>query len=87
MSTNALADSEILPITVFPYPTASSVKIDLRQNIASDINVYNANGQLLSQQNTNQQLVDLDLSQFPAGLYLVQVVNGRQNTMLKVVKK
>lgn len=87
LSTNALADSEILPITVFPNPTASSVKIDLRQNIASDINVYNANGQLLSQQNTNQQLVDLDLSQFPAGLYLVQVVNGRQNTMLKVVKK
>jgi uncharacterized repeat protein (TIGR01451 family) len=88
LSANSLTADAVLPVLAYPNPTESALTVDLREAIDANIQVYSLNGQLLMQKNSNQQqIVHLDLADLASGMYLVQVVNGRQNTMLKVVKK
>jgi uncharacterized repeat protein (TIGR01451 family) len=77
------------PILAYPNPTQDVINLDLRQTIShATINVFALDGKLVSQQQLyNQQQTQIDLRQLPEGMYMIQVVSDRQNTVLKVVKK
>lgn len=76
-------------ILAYPNPTNGLVLLDLGQTLNQcTINVLNMNGQLLVQQNAdNQRFTQVDLKQFPAGLYAIQVVSETKSTILKVVRQ
>ncbi len=83
---------EILPqtweVTVFPNPTTEQIRFrwSTDQQVAAQL--FNANGQLLQQQEQILHQGRMDMSQLPAGSYLLQLQdqNGRTGTfqILKV---
>ena len=77
------------PILAYPNPTHDIINLDLRQTVSfATINVFSLDGKMLAQQQIhNQQQAQIDLSQLPQGLYMLQVISDQQNTVFKVLKK
>ena len=70
---------------VYPNPTSGMVTIICQD--AEQLNVYNTVGQLLFHQNTkNNEQVSIDMSDFPYGLYLVQMIGGNRTITKQIIK-
>ncbi|MFK7798049.1 MAG: T9SS type A sorting domain-containing protein [Aureispira sp.] len=79
-------------VEVFPNPTHDqiTVQIDLPQSKEVTVLLYNATGQTLQHQTlsrVNQASLELDLSTYGAGLYLVALQVGEQIITKKVIKQ
>lgn len=77
---------------VFPNPTQDqiTVQIDLPQSKEVTVLLYNATGQVLQQRTqsvANQAALELDLSTYGAGFYLVALQVGEQVITKKVIKQ
>ncbi|MBS1645728.1 MAG: T9SS type A sorting domain-containing protein [Bacteroidetes bacterium] len=69
-------------ISVYPNPTTSSINIQGSASLGT-VEVYNTLGQLISQQNTKENTLQIDLSKQSEGIYMVRV--GSQ--YIKVLKQ
>lgn len=87
-TTNTIAPQS-LDVQVYPNPTSGQLFLDLRQIVAEgSLGIYTLNGQLLNQQTLdNQRYTSLDMSDLPAGIYMLQVISQDQVAVLKVVKR
>ncbi len=79
-------------IAVFPNPTQDQVAVELALPKTSDVlvSLYNATGQELQQQQlrgVRQELLELDLSTYGAGLYVVCLKVGNQIITKKIIKQ
>ncbi|MGH1337706.1 MAG: T9SS type A sorting domain-containing protein [Aureispira sp.] len=77
---------------VFPNPAQDqlSIQLDLPQTADVTVVLYNATGQVLQQlqrNGVNKESLELDLSSYGAGLYLVALKTGEQVITKKVVKQ
>jgi hypothetical protein len=66
-------------VTLAPNPTSGWLNIHFAQALSGDLNVeiFSLNGQLLQRVNYQSNAnVSLDLSAYPAGVYLVRLING-----------
>ncbi len=72
-------------LSVSPNPTNGMVKI-VNDNTYS-VTVFNATGTLLHQSNDLNNTTTLDLSAYPAGLYIVRLSKDGQFVNQKVIKK
>ena len=68
---------------VFAYPNPCTGSLYIINENAERIELYNLNGQLLEMVNNGDTHVNLNMQQYPAGLYLLKVGNGVQ----KILKK
>ena len=68
---------------VFAYPNPCTGTLYIINENAERIELYNLNGQLLEMVNNGDTHVNLNMQQYPAGLYLLKVGNGVQ----KILKK
>lgn len=68
--TNAI---ERLPLSVYPNPVSDLVHIDSPENATAPLRVFNANGQLVHEQNVTAGKVILDVSAWPVGSYHAEV--------------
>jgi PKD repeat protein len=62
-------------ITVYPNPTNGNITIHSSASIGT-VSVYNSLGELIHQQKTNDTDLQIDLSQYAAGMYMIQAQNG-----------
>jgi hypothetical protein len=53
----------------------------------SEIKVYNLVGKLVMQQQTSNRLTPLNISKLPAGVYMLNVNNGKETKAAKFVKQ
>ncbi|MEL7252136.1 MAG: choice-of-anchor V domain-containing protein [Bacteroidota bacterium] len=80
-------------LRAFPNPVVDQLNLQLDLEVASDANVriYNASGQALVQRTINlgigTNLEQFDLSNFPSGMYTVEVSNGEAASRASVVKQ
>ena len=87
-SNNDLDLTEASTITVFPNPTTGTVKVSLPNTNNSTIEVFNALGQVVLQKTAqDQDVIELDLSNYNSGIYMIQVINGEEKYIEKVVKQ
>lgn len=85
-------NKEILPldwaVNVYPNPTTERIRITLPSTAVAEAQLYNQLGQLVHQQTDILSESELDMSQLPAGTYLLRLWDetGRQGTfqVLKV---
>ena len=66
---------------MYPNPAENYITIESVKD--AEVKIYSVNGQMLSQQNINEGINTIDISDLNAGMYFVSV-NG---TMVKIVKK
>lgn len=78
---------------IFPNPADQYVNLRLPADIRGDIvmRVFSINGQLLSEKTiaaaTGRQMIQVDISRFPAGLLLLQIQNGSGTRNFRLVRQ
>ncbi|MDP3913721.1 MAG: PKD domain-containing protein, partial [Bacteroidota bacterium] len=85
-SNNSLLTS---PLNIYPNPVSGPVTIDLGENAIepSWLTIYSIQGNVIMQQELNEQKTVVDLSRLVAGSYLVKVSLGKEIHTKVLIKK
>ncbi|MEN8228059.1 MAG: T9SS type A sorting domain-containing protein [Bacteroidota bacterium] len=67
---------QAMNFSVYPNPTSGNFKISGLESIAS-YSVYNITGQIVKRASVDQNEVDVDLSDYPKGLYMIEAKNRK----------
>ncbi len=75
-------------ISVFPNPVTDKVniRIDDIEGLA-DIRVMDINGRILQQHRSSSVNTQLDVSRLASGMYIIRVMNGGKESVMKIVKE
>jgi hypothetical protein len=80
--------SELL-IKIYPNPTTGLIRIEI-QNLPVDetanITLYELSGKLIISKQTSVS-TEIDITGQPAGIYLLKIVAGKEQTKWKIIKK
>jgi len=77
----SIAETEVLPISIYPNPTNGNITVEgLEQG---SVSLFDMTGRCMIQRTVNGCTINLDLSTLPQGIYILR--NGSQ--VKKVVKK
>ena len=88
--------SELVNITtehelgIYPNPTNGLFVLnDINMSSATKISVYSNLGKLILHKNitSNEKSIEFDLTNYPAGLYLIKVQNSMENKTFKLLKQ
>ncbi len=71
--------------TPYPNPTVDELTVEVTDPV--EVSIYNVNGQVMKNYVLGQGKNSISMNDFEAGLYFVQVVNGTQTKVFKVIKK
>lgn len=72
---------------LYPNPTQSEVTIELENNnLPATISVYNMVGQVIYTEQTTEAIQRIATSAWPEGLYMIQIEQGGQRYMQKLMK-
>jgi len=89
---NSLNQLEGMEVKIYPVPVTEWLTVDLNLQAAglTNVYVYSLSGQLLVQNNTQtqkgKQSMQLDLSQLPKGVYILQIEKDGKVLNRKIVK-
>lgn len=72
-------------LTVFPNPSAGTVKISSNQSL-SELHLLTIDGQLLKVYQTHDLSAEIDLANLPSGLYLIRMQSERGVVCRKIQK-
>jgi hypothetical protein len=90
MKNDGLNVNNVISFEIAPNPTngQSIVLIDQKyvQN-GVNVEILNTSGQLIHRQNQNQNLINIDLSNYENGLYIIKLYNDSFNGITKVIKE
>ena len=92
VSTTFEATSAISKVTLSPNPTSGNALLDVefRKILDARVQVYNMMGQLITEQQSRQKdkaQFELDLSNRPAGVYLVRITADNKTHTARLVKQ
>jgi hypothetical protein len=75
-------------ISVYPNPVENKFTITLQSKITeyTTAELYNTEGKLIEKQSLYNSTSTIDLSGFPAGMYLVKVDTGTEILTEKIIK-
>jgi endoglucanase len=83
----AVVNNEQL-ISVYPVPAHDQVTIAIPDNRQkSQIIVSDINGKVYAVATATGNIHTLNISKYPAGMYMVQIINGDKKTIKKILKK
>jgi hypothetical protein len=80
-------------MNIYPNPAQTKFNLELEGLSAGEliINLYNLNGELIKQHNTQtpggSNMITMSLLDLPAGMYIVRVYNGEVVRTQKIVKE
>jgi hypothetical protein len=75
-------------VEAFPNPVHRDMTIRINNLKGSaDIRLFDMYGKIVMQRTTNSVSTPLDLSSLPAGVYMIRVLNNKEETTLKIVKQ
>jgi hypothetical protein len=73
-------------ITTSPNPTSSIIKIECPMNGANVI-LYNSFGQKLLTSKIENQTSLIDISQYPKGIYIAEIIDNKTSYRVKIIKE
>lgn len=82
-----LADKDI---KIYPNPTQGMLKVEITNYESSDsgsIHVYSMNGQTVTHSEISFYLTDIDISNSPNGIYLMQIQLNGTSTTWRIIKQ
>ena len=69
-------------MTIFPNPTSDQIRItSVDQNGIGTINIYSNNGLLVYQKTENQQSHRIEIQDWKAGMYLIEMRNDKNEVV------
>ena len=82
---DAISDAE--KINIYPNPTDGLLYINVSNSIINDIVVTDISGQVYINETVNTDQTEIDLSSYPKGIYLVNIVTENDSYTKKIVLK
>lgn len=79
-----------LELSLYPNPTTSSIFLKITKEDISNfgLNVFDANGKQILNQNISQQITEINLENFAAGSYILKVIQSQNPIQsFKIIKK
>jgi len=77
-----------LSLALFPNPAESMINLKLDEVFGNEIyTIYNMQGSVVKSQQIDSNITQVDLTRFPAGIYLVRVKSGEQTLNGKFIKR
>jgi len=73
-------------LKVYPNPVTGTMHIELPW-LKSDAEIINSNGSTIWNGIFEQDEADIDMTSFPAGLYVLKIVHDKEVTISKLIKK
>ena len=83
--TNA-EDLRPLTATLYPNPTDGLLTLEFETQGQYVVTISDMNGKILLCQTVNDTGARLDLSNYPAGVYLLTIDDGKRKSAIRVVK-
>ena len=75
-------------IVAYPNPCSDVLSVNLKTSEQSDLKLLNAFGQIVYSESTSEQSqVKIDLTQLPAGVYVLEVAVNNEVSTARIVKK
>ena len=77
-------------VVIYPNPTQGMIRVEFQgHDIMNDARLllYDIQGKLLRQVNKVEPSNTLDLSQYPAGMYILQMIEGKAKSEWKIIKE
>ena len=75
------------PFIVYPNPTSDKLSIVFEERTLAIVKVFNYEGKLLNSQKLNSEvLLELNVQDYPPGIYFIRVLNEGKNYIEKFVK-
>lgn len=73
----------------YPNPTEGEVAIafDSSQELERQVHVYDSQGKMLFERTTSESLIQLNLKDFPSGIYLIEAIEKENRTIWKISKR
>ncbi len=81
---------QTMQLKVYPNPTKGeiSVKINgLEDRTERNIRIFDFQGRILYEKSSTEQHLDIDLSAYPTGNYIIEIVANNEHTSWKVIKE
>ncbi len=79
-----------MKITIYPNPTLGQLSVEITsipRDVSGEIKIYNITGNVIQQREKLGPLNQLDLSAYPAGIYILYLRIGQEESKWKIIKK
>ena len=90
MKNDGLNVNNVISFQITPNPTNGQSLISIDQKFVQNgvnVEIVNMSGQLIHKQQQNQNLINIDLSNYENGLYIIKLYNDSFNGITKVIKE
>ncbi len=86
---NGVNELDANKIDIYPNPSENIFNVSIPSGIIAEVNTYSATGEIVFRKTTNESLVEIDMSNQPSGIYVIQVrdVKNGISRNVKVIKK
>jgi hypothetical protein len=84
-STDSSHENEYDSPRLYPNPTKDYVTISGNDNI-ENVKIYSITGSMLHEENTKGNNIELDMSVFEQGIYLIQVITENETKTYKLIR-
>ena len=91
LGVNTIEVDEIQNVNLYPNPTADMATLDMTFSKSVDVHIHiiNTVGQILfetSAVNTTEEKIELDLNDYPSGMYFIRIQADNQTVIKKLMK-
>ena len=73
-------------LQLYPNPVHDILNLQLPEGMSAEIEVINANGQVI-QSFQSSEFERMDVSELPAGLYMLKIFNGKNGMVKRFIKQ
>lgn len=74
-------------LKVFPNPTTDFVTIEINTTKISDMKVFTVTGKTIYQEKVGSSRIEINLKDYPSGIYFIEVKNETFHLVEKIIKK
>ncbi|MDA7501768.1 glycosyl hydrolase [Chitinophagales bacterium] len=86
LSATGIEETTTERIGYYPNPVSGELNLQLPQG-ENRLSFYNFTGELVLQKNSTAETEQIDLSNLPAGIYLLHITNGNKEQVIKLIKE
>lgn len=73
-------------VEIFPNPTNSIVNIKNSKSSIKSIELYDTAGRILKAEKVNKKEIQIDISNYQIGTYLIKVITSNGDVVKKIIK-
>jgi hypothetical protein len=73
---NSINEKSIESLIIYPNPTSEQINIKLKNNNEKIVNIFDMNGKKVIEYKTNDSLININVQNYPIGLYIVKIIDN-----------